>query len=107
MTLVKKGSRYIDIDGTTYRWRLRGKPTYSQGNCWSSMTFAVERAEEPGMTLVVDTGRPHTANWSGVPTAPVLPTEVTRAVRKALAAGWQPGRRGSAFQLNLSQRSTK
>ncbi len=108
MTLVKKGSRQLDIDGTTYRWRLRGRPTYCQANCWGNMTFAVELAEEPGATLVVDTGRPHTANWMHAPTAPVLPVEVARAVRKALTAGWRPGQRGSAFHLDLSaQRSTK
>jgi hypothetical protein len=108
VTLVKKGSRYLDIDGITYRWRLRGRPTYSQGNCWGNMTFAVELAEEPGATLVVDTGRPHTANWLNAPTGAVLPTEVARAVRKALAMGWRPGHRGSAFKLDLSaQRSTK
>lgn len=31
MALVRKGSRLITVDGVTYRWRLRGRPTYDQG----------------------------------------------------------------------------
>lgn len=102
MTLVKKGSRQLDIDGTTYRWRLRGRPTYSQGTGDSPMTFAVELAENPGATLVVKTNQPHTGNWAHMPANPILPSHVTRAVRTAMAQGWRPEQRGSAFQLDLS-----
>jgi hypothetical protein len=53
MTLVRKGSRRIVVDGTVYRWRLRGRPTYNQGLAWSPCTFAVEYADTPRVTLVV------------------------------------------------------
>lgn len=43
MALVKKGSRLITVNGTTYRWRLRGRPTYGQGVVQSPLTFAVEQ----------------------------------------------------------------
>jgi hypothetical protein len=48
MALVRKGSRQIDVDGTAYRWRLRGGPTYIQGLAWLPCMFAVERADTPG-----------------------------------------------------------
>jgi hypothetical protein len=48
MALVRKGSRRIVVDGTVYRWRLRGRPTYFQGLAWSPCTFAVEHADTPG-----------------------------------------------------------
>lgn len=32
VAIPKKGSRLISVDGTAYRWRIRHKPTYSQGN---------------------------------------------------------------------------
>jgi hypothetical protein len=102
VTLVKKGSRYLDIDGTTYRWRLRGRPTYSQGIGESPMTFAVELAENPGSTLVVTTNQPHTANWFRAPANPILPSHVAHAVHIAIAQGWRPEQRGSAFQLDQS-----
>ncbi|MFG3345749.1 hypothetical protein ACGF1Z_11890 [Streptomyces sp. NPDC048018] len=102
MALTKKGSRLITVDGTTYRWRLRGRPTYAQGLAQSSLTYAVERADDPGATLVVTTDRPHPGNWWGAPSAPVLPSQVADTVRAALARGWTPGNPGSPFPLDRS-----
>ncbi|SMC85715.1 hypothetical protein SAMN05661093_02264 [Kibdelosporangium aridum] len=102
VTLVKKGSRYLDVDGVTYRWRLRGRPTYSQANAWWPLTFAVELADDPGTTLVVTTNQAHPSNWMGVPSRPVLPGHVARAVRTALAEGWQPANPGKPFMLDQS-----
>ncbi|WP_413758259.1 hypothetical protein [Streptomyces sp. MMBL 11-3] len=65
MALVRKGSRRIVVDGTAYRWRLQGRPTYSQALAWSPRTYAVKHAETPGMTLVVTTDQPHPSNWIG------------------------------------------
>ncbi|WP_182908124.1 hypothetical protein [Microbispora sp. H13382] len=48
MSLPKKGSRVITVSDVAYRWRVRHKPTYCQGNGWTPMTFAVELAEKPG-----------------------------------------------------------
>lgn len=87
MTLARKGSRLITVDGTGYRWTVRPKPTYSQG-LGATMTFAVELAGRPGATLVVDTGRPRPDNWLHLATEPVRPAEVVDAVRAALARGF-------------------
>ncbi|MGW1726459.1 hypothetical protein ACWCQK_26420 [Streptomyces sp. NPDC002306] len=102
MTLVRKGSRRIVVDGTGYRWLLRGRPTYFQGLSWSPCTFAVEHADTPGTTLVVTTGQPHPSNWIGREAEPVLPSTVAAAVRVALRAGWTPTGLGSAFRLDQS-----
>ncbi|MFI6450221.1 hypothetical protein ACIBF6_01580 [Streptosporangium amethystogenes] len=53
MAMPRRGSRLITVDGTGFRWRVRNKPTYCQGNDWSPLTFAAERAEKPGDVLVV------------------------------------------------------
>ena len=102
MALVRKGSRRIVVDGTAYRWRLRGRPTYSQGLTWSPCTFAVEHADTPGMTLVVTTGQPHPSNWLTLEARPVLPSAVAAAVRLALRAGWTPTGQGSPLHLDRS-----
>ena len=86
MTLTRKGSRRITIDGTDYRWTVRRKPTYTQG-LGATMTFAVGLADRTGTTLVVDTGRPRPDNWLHLTTEPVRPAEVVEAVRAALACG--------------------
>ncbi|MEU8545699.1 hypothetical protein AB0C81_01610 [Streptomyces roseoverticillatus] len=106
MALPKKGSRRIVVDGTAYRWRLRGRPTYDQGMGWSPMTYAVEHLENPGTTLLVDTGGPHTRNWMGAPSAPVLPSAVAEAVRTARTRGWEPAIPGAPFRLDLLEPST-
>ncbi len=87
MTLSRKDSRPITVDGTDYRWTVRRKPTYSRG-LGATMTFAVELAEQPGATLVVDTGRPRPDNWLDLPTEPVRPAEVADGIRAALARGF-------------------
>ncbi|MFE2217470.1 hypothetical protein ACFW93_36820 [Streptomyces canus] len=102
MALVRKGSRRIVVDGTAYRWRLRGRPTYSQGLAWAPCTFAVEHADMPGMTLLVTTNQPHPSNWLGREAEPVRSAGVAAAVRLALSEGWTPAAPGSAFHLDQS-----
>ncbi|WP_031079061.1 hypothetical protein [Streptomyces sp. NRRL S-118] len=102
MALVKKGSRLITVDGTTYRWRLRGRPTYDQGLVRSPLTYAVEHAETSGTTLVITTSRPHPSNWCGAVGNPVLPAHVADSIRAALTEGWTPKSPGSPFHLDRS-----
>ncbi|WP_225101428.1 hypothetical protein [Streptomyces sp. CoH27] len=102
MALGRKGSRRIVVDGTSYRWRLRRRPTYGQGLCWSPCTYAVEHAEHPGTTLVVTTNQPHTSNWLERPSNPVLPSNVAEAITAALQQGWVPTRAGSPLHLDQS-----
>ncbi|GJF30528.1 hypothetical protein KNE206_32280 [Kitasatospora sp. NE20-6] len=102
MALVKKGSRLITVDGTTYRWRLRGRPTYDQGLVWAPLTYAVEHAGTTGPVLLVSTDRPHLSNWISARGRPVLPAEVAAGIRTALASGWTPGISGPSFHLDRS-----
>lgn len=103
MALVKKGSRRITVDDITYRWRLRGRPTYDQGLVWSPLTYAVEHAENPGTTLVITTNQPHPSNWLGARANPVLPSDVADSIRTARLQGWTPQSTGSPFHLDRSE----
>ncbi|MFF3215451.1 hypothetical protein ACFYYB_33055 [Streptomyces sp. NPDC002886] len=102
MALVKKGSRLITVDGTTYRWRLRGRPTYDQALVWAPLSYAVEHAETPGTKLVITTNQPHPSNWFGTQGSPILPAQVADSIRTALTAGWKPENPGSPFHLDQS-----
>ncbi|SCL22355.1 hypothetical protein GA0074692_1379 [Micromonospora pallida] len=102
MALVKKGSRLITVDGTAYRWRVRGRPTYAQGLCERPLAVAVEQVDCKGRLLLVSMPQDHPSNWIGGPAAPVLPSTVAVIVRRALAEGWQPTRPGTAFHLTAS-----
>ncbi|GAA4090879.1 hypothetical protein [Streptomyces shaanxiensis] len=103
MALRKKGSRHITVDGTTYRWRLRGRPTYNQGLVSSPLTYAVEHADTPGTTLVITTNQPHPSNWLGAQANPVLPSAVADSIRTARVNGWTPERPGPPFHLDQSE----
>lgn len=102
MALVKKGSRLINVDGTAYRWRLRGRPTYDQGLVRSPLTCAIEHADTPGTTLVVTTNQPHPSNWFGTQSSQTLPAQVADSIRTALTDGWTPESTGSPFHLDHS-----
>ncbi len=99
MAQPKKRSRTISVDGTSYRWYVRGRPTYCQGMAWSSMMYAVEHSERPGAVLMVETDRAHTRNWVGAETVPVLPAEVADSIRRARLLGWEPTSLGKPFRL--------
>jgi hypothetical protein len=103
MALVRKGSRRIIVDGVTYRWRVRRRPTYDQGLVWSPLTYAIEQAETSGTTLVITINQPHPSNWCEIAARPVLPAEVAATIRMAHAKGWTPDEPGSPFLLDLSQ----
>ncbi|MEU3189391.1 hypothetical protein ABZ686_01830 [Streptomyces sp. NPDC006992] len=104
MALNKKGSRRITVDGIEYRWRIRRKPSYMQGLCWTPMTYAVEAASgsQPGTILIVTSDQAHSSNWVCVETEPMRPAHVAASIREARAQGWDPTHSGSPFQLDRS-----
>ncbi|GAB1545419.1 hypothetical protein NUACC21_80950 [Scytonema sp. NUACC21] len=100
MAISKKGSRLIVVNGDRYRWRIRKKPTYSQGNVWNTLTVAVEKAENPGATLIIEMPQAHPCNWMGEKPVPVLPSNVENCIKRALELGWKPSEPGSTFELS-------
>ena len=97
MAIPIKGSRRIVVDGTAYRWRIRRKPTRIQADyaCGSPLTFAVAPESPHGGTLHVSMDQPRPDNAfnqprGSIPCSTVTPDTVARAIRRALAEGWQP-----------------
>jgi hypothetical protein len=102
MSIPKKGSRLITVDGIAYRWRVRHKPTYCQGNSWGPLTFAVE-ADGLGCVLLVSLPCSRPDAWYGERTMAIQPVLVTATIRRALDHGWDPRQAGSAFTLSLTE----
>lgn len=104
MALAVRGSRQIVVDGVTYHWKVRRKPTYTQMLGDSNLTFAVERPDVSGHVLMVDTGQVR-ADAALFPDydAAVTPSRVAEAIRAALVAGWAPEKPGSPFWASSSQ----
>jgi hypothetical protein len=105
MTLAAKGSRQITVDGVAFRWKVRGRPTYSQANGWTPLTFVAEHAERPGALLVVTLPYAHPGNGMALRAAVVLPGTVAEAISQALAGGWRPSVPGPPFVLALDEQA--
>lgn len=103
MTLARKGSRRITVDGIPFHWKVRGKPSYSQANGWTPLIFVVEQAERPGALLVASLPCAHPGNWLDLPAGAVVPGMVASAIKQALTDGWQPSSPGPAFMLTLDE----
>ncbi|MEV6964740.1 hypothetical protein AB0M47_06445 [Hamadaea sp. NPDC051192] len=99
MTVARKGSRRIVVDGVQFRWTVRRRPTYCQGNGWTPLIFVAEPAAGPGGLLVVSMPWAHPGNWLGHPTGAVRPAMVAASIREALARGWQPAKLGPPMKL--------
>lgn len=99
MAVLKKGSRGIVVDGARYRWRVRHRPTYTQGIGISNQNISVTSCEAPGSRLVVELPTLHCSNWLRAPSAPVLPAQVAGHIRDAIAEGWKPTVGGKPFIL--------
>ncbi|MEV4159949.1 hypothetical protein [Nonomuraea dietziae] len=102
MAIPKKGSRLITVDGARFRWRVRRKPTYCQGNSWGPMTFVVELADTLGRVLLVSLPCSRPDAWWGERTMAIRPALVTATIRTALGHGWDPRQAGNAFELALT-----
>jgi hypothetical protein len=89
MTIPKKGSRRIVVDGLEYRWSFVG-------------SLVIESLERRGSILWVVLPRFFPASNEGQfdrPWVPIVPGEVAQYVRLALQTGWKPSVAGSAFRL--------
>jgi hypothetical protein len=82
MSLPKRGSRIVVVDGTRYRWVATGKGGPDAG-------FVAELADAPTGRLIGSVTR-----W-----AVVTPGAVARGIRAGRAGGWDPARPGPVFHL--------
>lgn len=102
MSIPKKGSRILVIDGKRYRWRVRDRPTYMQALAQSNMMLAVESADTAnGSVLLMDLGSPHPSNWLALPGASATPAMVSQMIQRAITLGWNPDHAGDQFHLDV------
>jgi hypothetical protein len=103
MATRKAGSQNLVVDGVVYRWRIRRRATFLQSDYGhGTLHVAVELAERPGAVLLLNTQRPHPADWGTKHVTPVRPSDVARWVREALVAGWLPSQPGPQFRIVTS-----
>jgi hypothetical protein len=102
VAMPSKGSRLITVDGRPYRWRVRKRPTYSQGIAQSPLSFAVEAAHGRGAVLVVTAPVAHPGNWMGDLSGAVTPAVVAVMVLQARSDGWRADQAGPAHHISVA-----
>jgi hypothetical protein len=106
----KKNAREIRIDGNVFRWRFSTGAESSEivvrhlTRGEAALTLSLPGWRDPWLSLsgfTITKGPPETLQLHTSATnepASITPGFVARAIRRALALGWEPAR-GSAFAL--------
>lgn len=103
MSLVKRGSRLITVDGVVYRWRVRKRPASARAVAATPLSFAVERAEGRGSVLIATMPDARPGEWVAAGSVPVVPSIVAAVIRQAIGQGWRADRPGPPFTFTASR----
>lgn len=93
MTMPRRSSRAIEVDGAAFRWAVGRRPdccAYCRGGV---VAVHVESAHRGGSILTVDVPG-EAADHLGV-----RPDGVRQAIRLALAGGWNPDLAGQGMRV--------
>jgi hypothetical protein len=103
MSIPKKGTRKIIVDGEPFIWLIRRQATNTQADygC-GNLHVAVEHAEKPGSVLVILTDRPHPQCWGTNEVKPVTPSDAAQWIQQAVQLGWQPQLPGITFKVRIA-----
>ena len=101
VAIPKQGSRRIEVDGETYLWRVRRRPTASQRSARTPMLVTIA-TESGGAALIVRPHFFHPSNQVALCSQAVTPGQVADYVREARRAGWAPTNPGRPFELRPS-----
>lgn len=102
MSIPKKGTRKIIVDGEPLIWLIRRQATYTQEYS-GNLHVAIEHAQKPGSVLVIITDRPHPQCLGTNEVKPVRPSDVAQWIRQAVRLGWQPRRSGIPLRYGLQE----
>jgi hypothetical protein len=99
MSIPRKGSRRIIINGCTYLWYIRHKVDHWALICGHSLVVGIERIDPPsGRTLLF-----YADNGSHYYGTVITPRIVEVAILHSLKTGWKPHLPGSAFECWMSK----
>lgn len=98
MSIPKKGSRKIVVDGKEYFWLVRSKPTYTQECFESPMTASVELNQKGVATLNIEFNFQRPDSLVSNNSDAVTPSLIQACILEAIRAGWVPDVPGSTYK---------
>ncbi|QDT65918.1 hypothetical protein V22_31810 [Calycomorphotria hydatis] len=101
MSISKKGSRRIVVDGHVYVWKIRGKSSFVQGTCGSAIASAVKHLEENGSTLVIYFPCSRLDSRGESETNSITPSLIEQGIRSAISEGWKPKESGPTYYYDF------
>ncbi|MDI1449750.1 hypothetical protein [Polyangium sp. 6x1] len=93
MTIARRGSHRLSIDGHELRWWVRRAGVRGCPDC-DSLSIVIAAASRKGGAVQVYLPEPYG------PDRPITPALVARIARLALDSGWEPGVESGPFTIS-------
>ncbi len=94
MLNIRSGTSIVEVDGVKYEWQLQREPQWTDAEGWKGMQVALlQDGEQRGAVLEFP---PPKRLLKGLQRGRLQISDalVSRGVRAALSAGWEPSSRG-------------
>jgi hypothetical protein len=94
MLHIRGNTNTINVDGSIYEWQLLREPQWSDDEGWKGITLSLQQKDMQRSALLEFP--PPKRLLKGLPRGRIHISDalVTRGVRAALGAGWEPESRG-------------
>ena len=103
MTVRKRGSRRIVVDGVAYRWKFPRRLADQEEDLPGVWVVAQRVEPEGSQLLLVFPSRHHMSGPNAGLGRPVLPSDVVAGIKAALIAGWQSHEPGKQFHWRMAE----
>lgn len=99
--MTNKTAGIVEVDGLQYEWELRSEPQWGDAEGWRGMTVALLRKHTQRGALLEFP--PPKRLMKGLPRGRLQISDalVSRGIRAALHAGWEPASRGKPMVFSV------
>jgi hypothetical protein len=94
MSNAHKLSGIVEVDGHPYEWELRSEPQWAESEGWKGMTVALLRKHTQRGALIEFPPPKRLLKGMQRGRLQVSDATLSRGIRAALLAGWEPESRG-------------
>jgi hypothetical protein len=94
MTNIHRLAGIVDVDGLQYEWELRSEPQWAESEGWKGMTVALLQKDTQRGALLEFPPPKRLLKGLQRGRLQVSDATVSRGIRAALLAGWEPASRG-------------
>jgi len=101
MSNIKSNSGTIEVDGTVYDWQLEREPQWSDAEGWKGMTVSLVERDCQRAALLEFPAPKRLLKGLQRGRLQIDDPTVTRGVRAALQAGWEPMSRGKPMVFTV------